>query len=318
MRRRLWAVALLMILATGITACGSSAGRSKQEPAPGSAGRTTASNAAKPAAPMAAPAPAGPAEQKRDMAQGQSVPPVGPISSGSPQATDRKIIMNAEMEIKVKEADGVIAKISAAAKTSGGYVQDNRQQGTKQQGRSIQMTLRVPAGSYDSIVTLIAGLGEEVLSRREWTDDVTAEYLDLDARIKTQEVHLDQLQKLYSKGGTIKEMMELEQEIARVTSDIESMKGRFRFLTHQVDFSTITVRLYEPGSATPIKPPKTVMERVNLEFTNSWHGAVNFTGNAVVFLAGAVPVLVYLAIVGGVAYLVLRYARRFFRRPPQG
>jgi len=181
-----------------------------------------------------------------------------------------------------------------------------------------KMTLRVPAGSYDSIVTLIAGLGEEVLSRREWTDDVTAEYLDLDARIKTQEVHLDQLQKLYSKGGTIKEMMELEQEIARVTSDIESMKGRFRFLTHQVDFSTITVRLYEPGSATPIKPPKTVMERVNLEFTNSWHGAVNFTGNAVVFLAGAVPVLVYLAIVGGVAYLVLRYARRFFRRPPQG
>lgn len=222
--------------------------------------------------------------------------------------------MNAELEIKVKDADDTIAKISAAAKAAGGYVQDNRQQGTRQQGRSIQMTLRVPSGSYESIVTMIAGLGEEVLSRREWTDDVTAEYLDLEARIKTQQTHLDQLQKLYAKGGTIKEMIELEQEIARVTSDIESMEGRYRFLTHQVDFSTITVRLYESGAPTPIKTPKTVIERMKLEFTNSWHEVVNSTGNAVVFLAGAVPVLVYLAILAGIAYLVYRHGRRFFKR----
>lgn len=305
MSGRLWVGMMAIGLALGLTACGASGGR-KQDSSRAAPG-------------MAYNGPAEPASNaqgapQKDAAKGEAMPPVQSVSASSPQALDRKIIMNAELEIKAKEADDTIAKISAAAKAAGGYVQDNRQQGTRQQGRSIQMTLRVPSGSYESIVTMIAGLGEEVLSRREWTDDVTAEYLDLEARIKTQQTHLDQLQKLYAKGGTIKEMMELEQEIARVTSDIESMKGRYRFLTHQVDFSTITVRLYEQGAPTPIKTPKTVIERMKLEFTNSWHEVVNSTGNAVVFLAGAVPVLVYLAILAGIAYLVYRYGRRFFKR----
>lgn len=257
----------------------------------------------------------GGAQASREAAPAESKPASGPASAQIPDSIDRKIIMNAELNIKIKDADDAIARVSSAIRQAGGYVQETRQQGTRQQGRTMHLTARVPAGRYDNIMTLLAGLGEEVTERREWTQDVTGEYLDLEARIKTRETHLNQLRKLYDKGGSIKEMMELEQEIARVTADLESLKGRYRFLSNQVEFSTITVHLYEPGAPVPVQPPKNVWDRMQHGFVNSWNAMVNVTGDLIVFVVSAVPVVAYLAILSGVAYAVYRGVKRF-RRPP--
>lgn len=323
MQRRLFVVGAAIVTAGALfAACGSGGAKmnAQTELKSGSAPATPA--------PAAIPAPPGASSANAykvtsTYASGNAVPGAAPAASNqpasapAPQQLDRKIIMNAELEIKVKDADDAIAAITAAAKEAGGYAQETRQQGTRQQGRQMSVTLRIPAGSYESIVTRIAKMGEEVLNRREWTNDVTAEYLDLEGRIKTQEIHLAQLNKLYEKGGSIKEMMELEQEIARVTSDLEGLKGRYRFLSNQVAFSTVTVRMYEPGSPMPLKAAKTVTERIRNNFIESWHGVVNFTGDLVVFAAGALPVLVYLSIFGGLGYGAYRLVRgRFPRRPP--
>lgn len=228
---------------------------------------------------------------------------------------DRKVILNAQVDLKVKEADGAVREISEAVRAAGGYVQENRQDGTQQQGRKVNLIVRVPSGAYGSIFELVNRLGE-VTTSREWTNDVTEEYVDLDARIKTKETHLSQLQKLYAKGGSIKELMDLEQEIARVTAELESIKGRFQFLSSQVAFSTITVTLYEPGVPAPIQPPKTVWDRMKLGFATSWHGLVNWTGDLVVFLATAIPVLAAGTILGGGGYGIYRAVRKRRQQPP--
>ncbi|HEY3364207.1 MAG TPA: DUF4349 domain-containing protein [Symbiobacteriaceae bacterium] len=310
--KRFWSLAaILVLLAALLAACGGSPRATTTESksmeqsvsapmAPGSAySRDSApapNAAAKPAGPQAAP--------------GQ------PASAPIPQASDRKIILNAQFDLKVKDADEMVQKVSITVRGAGGYVQETKQSGTKQQGRTVTMSLRVPAGQYGPITDLIRSAGE-VVGQREWTQDVTAEFVDLDARKKSQEIHLAQLEKLMTQGGSIKELMEVEAEVARVNTDLESIKGRLRLLDNLVSYSTIIVTLYEPGAPAPIEPPKTLAERITRGFTGSWHGVVNFAGDLLVFVISALPVLVFMGILLGIpTFFAVRSSRRRRKQPP--
>lgn len=235
-------------------------------------------------------------------------------------AVDRKIIQNAEVELGVRDVDEALNAVTQALAQSGGYVQENRVTGTREQGRQVSMTLRVPSGSFGSLLDLLRELGE-VRSLRQWTNDVTEEYLDLEARIETGEAHLAQLNKLYERSGTISEMIELEREIARVTAELESLKGRYAFLANQVAFSTVTVSMYEPGVPAPARSPQSLGERMRDSFLFSWNATIDVAQGLLVALAGLVPGLLFLAVlaggVGGVIWLIVR-SRRGRMGPPGG
>ncbi|MDF2628123.1 MAG: hypothetical protein K0R39_1954 [Symbiobacteriaceae bacterium] len=301
--RRKWTLAVVIVLAALVFGACAGGGSAKQESAAPSESRGSTGSAppnqgavADGAAPAASPQPGVPAGEP------------------TPVPLDRKIIKNASFDIRVKDGDAAVNKITASVTGAGGYVQDVKQSGTAVQGRTINMTVRVPAVQYAALTTIVRELGE-VNNQHEWTEDVTEAFVDLEERIKTKEIHLTQLNKLYAQGGTIQEMLQLESEIARVTADLESMKGRMRVLSNRVDFSTMVINLYEPGVPTPISPPKTVWERMQRGFTGSWNGVVNFLGNFVVFAVSAIPVLVLLAVFGGIAFLIVRFSMK--RMPKQ-
>lgn len=293
MRRKAAWLALLLTLALLLSGCGA-AGWSTSETETGASGGGIRGDAY-PAAP-----PVGQVEGAAPAEDGGS-----PGTSGGTPVVDRKIVQNAEIHVNVKEADEAVTAITQAVRASGGYVQENRVEGTRERGRTVYLTVRVPAGEYGSILDLVAGVGEQI-NRREWINDVTEEYVDLDARIRTKEIHLEQLQKLYEKGETIKELLELEQEIARVTAELESMKGRLQFLSNQVAFSTLHIRLYEPGVPAPSRNPQTLGERVRDSFLFSWHATVAFGADLLVFLVAMIPRLLFVLVVfGAIGFVVL-------------
>ncbi len=312
MRRSCRPLMLLIVGLVTLTACGSGASIKSSEQSIGEGMATVT-----PSAPMngAPPMQFPVAPQPTASVSDRAPEPLPPGYAGSVTTFDRKVIMNGEIQVKVKSVEDALAKITSSVSQSGGYIQETRQEGVRQSGRTVYVTMRVPAERYTALTSLIGGLGEDPVTK-EWTADVTAEYLDLDARMKTREVHLAQLQKLYDKGTTIKELMELEAEIARVTADLESLKGRFRYLSNQVAYSTISAKLYETSAPTPIQPPKGVLERMEREFLNSWNQVVNFTGTFLVFLVSVIPVIAYVAVLGGVAYAIYRTVRRGRRGPP--
>lgn len=247
-------------------------------------------------------------EQSAPVALEAAVPSVP-----TPTDAQRKIVLNAQFDVKVKDADTAVNRIGVSVRAAGGYVQETKVSGTRQRGRSVNMILRVPAARYGDIVDLIAGLGE-VTGRREWAEDVTEQYVDLEARIRSKEAHLTRLRQLLNRSGSVKELMEVEQEIDRVTADLESLQGRMRVLANRVDFSTIVLNLYEPEAPAPIEEPGTVWERMKLAFKASADALANFTGNLAVFLASSLPVLAYLAVLAAPAYAILRAVRRAWRR----
>jgi len=319
MRRRTFWLALCLTLTVALTGCGGGAKSSETA----TSGYRGSANASAPAA--------APLEQELGIgssadsslalkladASGKAVTDAGTTA----QVTDRKIIQNAEIELSVRNVDDALNAINEAVRSSGGYVQENRVSGTRESGRQVNMTLRVPAGSYGSLLDLLASLGEQI-DLRQWTNDVTEEYLDLEARIETGEAHLAQLNKLYERSGSVSEMIELEREIARVTSDLESMKGRYNYLSNQVAFSTIRVNLYEPGVPAPVRDPQTLGERVRDGFLQSWHNTVAMAESLLIALVAMIPGLLFLAVlagvVGGVIWLIVRTRRGRGRRTGGG
>jgi hypothetical protein len=121
---------------------------------------------------------------------------------------------------------------------------------------SVNLTLRVPADKLDGALDTIRTLGR-IIHEQVTTEDVTEEYVDLDARLrnlkKAEERLLDHLGKAILIDSTLK----VEQELTRVREQIERFEGRFRFLGHRVRYSTIQSVISQKPKAEQMAPVAT-------------------------------------------------------------
>jgi hypothetical protein len=101
------------------------------------------------------------------------------------------------------------------------------------------VTIRVPRDRFEETIARIEKLGE-VTHRDIKAQDVTDEFVDIAARLKNAYGIRDRLNDLLSKAA-VKEALEIEKELGRVTEDIERMEGKLKLLRDQIAFSTITV-----------------------------------------------------------------------------
>ena len=237
-----------------------------------------------------------------------SVVPATDSTSPSVDA-GRKIIRNAQIELRVEDTDAAWARIEEAVQASGGRIQEVTITGTPTAGRRLTATIRVPSQGFAPVSALLLGLGI-VSSQRQWTEDVTEQFVDFKTRITSQEIHLARLRSFYERGGSIEELVQLEREIARVTEGVEGLKGKLLVLSSQIDFSTLSVTMYEEGVPGPVHPPSSVAERIRNEFTGTIRSLVNFTGDLLVFSASAVPTVAYGVVVLGLpTFLLSRWSR---------
>lgn len=151
-----------------------------------------------------------------------------------PMPTDpsRKVIYNADFEVRVSNLEHARERTRAIAVELGGHMQKEQ---------NLAVTLRVPAAGFAAAVEQIGALGP-IVSREVTASDVTEEFLDLEIRLKVKQDYLAQLNRLYEQGGALKDLLEIKREVDKVTEEIERLKGRLRFLGDRIAMSTITVR----------------------------------------------------------------------------
>jgi uncharacterized protein DUF4349 len=102
------------------------------------------------------------------------------------------------------------------------------------------VTIRVPASKFHEALGRIEALGD-VLHRNIQAQDVSQEFRDLQIRLRNSEAIRDRLATLLQQARNVEESLSIERELERVTTDIETMKGRIRFLEDRIGYSTITV-----------------------------------------------------------------------------
>jgi DNA repair exonuclease SbcCD ATPase subunit len=114
-----------------------------------------------------------------------------------------------------------------------------------------QLVLRIPSKNLRKVMAELGEYGN-VEHRTLRAMDVTAEFTDIESRIKALEETQKQLLELLSKSRNVQEALQVRQALDNITTQLEVLKGRMRQLSNQISFSTLTVNLYERGPHTPV------------------------------------------------------------------
>jgi len=147
----------------------------------------------------------------------------------------RQVIYDGTFTLEVRDRELILKQVRKLVAELEGFIQEEG---------SNRVELRVPATRFDPAVERIAAMGR-VVSRSIKAKDVTEDYQDLQLRIGMKEKFLAELQELYGKGGSLKDLLEVKREIDRVREELERLKGRLRWLADRVAFSRITVTFRE-------------------------------------------------------------------------
>ncbi|WP_165071281.1 DUF4349 domain-containing protein [Paludisphaera rhizosphaerae] len=232
-------------------------------------------------------------------------------SAAAPAGVSRKVIYDATLDLAVDELDRASAKVGELVASSGGYIAEETMTGSPGSTRSQFWRLRIPVDGFDGFVKSVMALGELVQFSRK-SQDVTAEYYDVEARIKNKQIQEQTLNKiLQERSGQLEEVLKVEVELSRVRGEIEQMQGRLRVLQNLSSLATLTLTLRERDR---FQPPAPVVADFSTQVARTWYGSVERMTDAVkglILFAVSVAVWLPLWLVGlGVALIGLRVVNR--------
>ncbi len=172
------------------------------------------------------------------------------------QSTQRRIISNASMSIEVETVEPAIDQVRAIVDGLGGFVEHLSSFGSEE-NQQANLTVRVPQDQFFTAVDRIEELGK-VQNRNLGSEDVSEQFIDLEARLKSSLREEESLLSLLERADQVSEILTIERELSRVRSDIERAQGQLNFLERRVDLATISISLFPPGGRLP-EPPAASM-----------------------------------------------------------
>ncbi|OGG03454.1 hypothetical protein A2W14_05365 [Candidatus Gottesmanbacteria bacterium RBG_16_37_8] len=192
---------------------------------------------------------------------GRGIVPPQPDYAPAPDVTDRKVISESQLSIQVKNVRDATDKIMTFAKRIGGYMV-NTSLSNPGEAPSGYIVIRVPQAKFDESLIFLRSLGIKVVWENLTGEDVTDQYVDLDARIATLNRTLLKFQELFNKAVEISDILNIQREIINIQEQIDSLKGQQNFLDKSALMAKISVNLSTDEFSLPYAPTDTFRPEV--------------------------------------------------------
>ncbi|NPV69283.1 MAG: DUF4349 domain-containing protein [Firmicutes bacterium] len=185
---------------------------------------------------------------------GVSMPPIAPDQSYDivVEDLDRKLVKRADLQVEIEKGkvDETGRKIIALVETSKGFIQRSGTFTDELKYRGMNFVLRVPEDRFATILGELESYGK-IMSKNINSEDVTQQFIDTQAQIKNKERQEQRLVEIMGKANSVGELMQVENELNRVRSEVDMLKGRMKYLQSATSYSTITMTIREAreGSA---------------------------------------------------------------------
>jgi len=212
------------------------------------------------------------------------------IKKEDTSSTKKKIIKDGSLTIKTNDIEVAKKRIDKLVKSVDGYYSFEHLY--KYDDRvSYTLAIRVPANNFEKLFSSVEKGSDEVERKSIDTRDVTEEYIDVTARLANKREYLKQYIVLLSRANSVKDILEIKENIRKLQEEIESAEGRLRFLNHNITFSFLAIELYQQVDYVyKPKPKDSFFERVKSSVSTGWDMIVNF----VLFLISIWSVLLVL------------------------
>jgi Domain of unknown function (DUF4349)/Putative zinc-finger len=230
---------------------------------------------------------------------GNTTPAVGPM-----------ILRTAQITLVAQNLDKARAAMDQVVKRYSGYVGDLSISAPTDSARRLTANLRLPAAQLDAALAELKTLGR-VESESQSGQDVTAQYVDLEARLsnarKTEQRLIDLLGQ---RTGKLSDVLEVETELSRIREEIERMEGERRLLSKQVEYATLSATITEEFKAPAQALPSSLGTQFRNAAVDGYQSVVNFVIGVALFLVSDGPMLLLWV---AILFFPARYAWRRLR-----
>jgi hypothetical protein len=200
--------------------------------------------------------------------------------------TGLKIIKTASLRFQVKDYQKSHELILSIVKQYDGYLaSENQQNGTDRITNTI--VIRVPAANLDLLIDSLQGQAAYLDYKSIDARDVTEEFVDTEARLKAKREVEQRYLAVLKQAGSVEDILAVESRLGQIREEIEATEGRLRYLNDQVDYSTITIEIYQPLHRLP-RAESGFLGRLGKALVNGWNGLLGF----IVFLTNIWPLIV--------------------------
>lgn len=168
--------------------------------------------------------------------------------SESPNVEDKvieqKIIKNGNLRFETDNLETTYEQIKIAVKKGKAFIQ-NDSEGKDYGTIYRRITVRIPNQNFDSFIKDIS-TGVTYFDNKEISsEDVTEQYIDIDARLKAKKKLENRYLELLAKATKMSEMLAIEAQLSAIREEIESKEGQLRYMQNKISLSTITVEFYK-------------------------------------------------------------------------
>jgi uncharacterized protein DUF4349 len=219
------------------------------------------------------------------------------------------VIRQAQLAVSVSSGsfDSKLSEVRTLVESEGGYIAGTDAQSsspTDSQIRTGTINFMVPAANFDATIDALAKVGT-LQSEHITGTDVSAQYVDLNARLANAEAQRDAMLALLTQAKTVSDIINVQNQIGQITGEIEQLKGQIKYLNDNTSYSTVTVTLTEAGAPAQSAP------------SDSWGFATALSAAAHNFVATINYVITGLGAIGPILVLVaVGYLIWRRRRPP--
>jgi cell division septum initiation protein DivIVA len=186
----------------------------------------------------------------------RSLPAAGlPTSGGATAAADkssapnapsasaaRKLVRTGALALTVKSPADAAEQIRVMAESLGGYLEAAQIGGTKE-APIAEITIRVPAAQFEDMKAGIRKLAARVESEKTDAQDVTRQYVDMEARLRNLRAEEAQYLAIMKSAYKVDDLLEVSEKLSQVRGQIEQQQAEFQTLSKQVETVAITISL---------------------------------------------------------------------------
>lgn len=242
--------------------------------------------------------------------------PSAPPAAGAeaPQA-NRLIIKTASLSLVARDVPQAVARVTALVEQAEGFVVESSLSDATTRPRA-SMRVRVPVEGLDGFLEQARAIATRVVSESVRGEDVTEEYVDVQAQLRNLKASEEQFLQILTRAGTIADVLNVQQQLERVRGEIERAEGRKKYLEQSAAMSTVQLYIAAEEEELPtLNPqqkwrPKAVWKASVRSLILTAQGLAN----AAIRLAVLAPIWLPIALIAW--WLWRRYRRRAAARKP--
>lgn len=168
---------------------------------------------------------------------------IEPVSPA--QQAEKKIIKEGEISIEANNIKAARKALTDSLTKLGGYVDEESENNDESNSRkNYVLSIRIPAQHFERFLSAVSSAADHIESKSIRIKDVTTEFIDITTRLKNKTLLEDRYKALLQKATKMADVLEVEDKLTEIRTDIETTQGQLNYLNKQVAYSSLQITLF--------------------------------------------------------------------------